>query len=208
MRVKSLLAFFCLLLLSACAGTPREEFARRDEKEISYLVGDVNQAAQQPWLGFVFDIEVVAGGKALTQSNNPGGDAKLGTHVLMRPNAIGNLNGVKHVQVSTGLWQESSLGKEKAHAVVDLNLVSGTVDPDTSEGSLKARIVCEEWAQGFAVRQGKFPEARLREALKKNWSENKKLPVRFALPPYKVGAYWVVPVEVELSSPNFEDHCL
>jgi hypothetical protein len=173
------------------------------------VVGDPAVGTYHEWQKYIFDIEVTANGNALAQSNNPGGDRAFGTHRLIRPSAIGTLDGVKSVQVSTGLWREASLEKEKARAVIDMNLMKDTLAPDTSAGGLKARIVCNDWAQAFVARGSKAPDyGRLKEAFKNNWAEPKNVTIRLAEPPYLIGKYWLVPVEVELESSDFESNCL
>lgn len=206
-----------IVLLSACvAGIKPQPFTPRSNAEIAKIVGEIQQLSHQPWLNYVFDIQVTGGGTVLRPFNEsllyPNRVKDESMRVLLRPSAIGTRDGVKDVQVSTGLWQEHSLNRAKAYVPIDLILkptgTTGEFEPDTSK-PIKARLVCEEWAQALVAKNAPATQPdRLKQAFIDNWKKERTVTVTTPLAPYKVGAYWVIPVEVSLKHPDFRSNCL
>jgi hypothetical protein len=217
---KQTLTLFCfsgIVLLSACvAGTTPQPFSQRSNTEIAKIVGDIQQPSRQPWLNYVFDIQVTSGDAVLRPFNEsllyPSRAKDESTRVLLRPSSIGTRDGVKGVQVSTGLWQEHSLNRAKAHLPIDLTLkptgTEGAFEPDTNT-PIKARLVCEEWAQALVAKNAPPTKPdRLKQAFIDNWKKERTAKVKTPLAPYKVGVYWVIPVEVNLEHADFRANCL
>ncbi len=206
-----------VLFLSACvAGLRPEPFTQRSNAEIAKIVGNIQESSRQPWLNYVFDIQVTGGGTVLRPFNEsllyPNRAKDESMRVLLRPSSIGTRDGVKGVQVSTGLWQEHSLNRAKAHLPIDLTLkptgTDGAFEPDTST-PIKARLVCEEWAQALVAKNAPATSPdRLKQAFIDNWRKERTATVKTPLAPYKVGVYWVIPVEVHLKTSDFHSNCL
>ena len=173
-------------------------------------MGNVNEPSSQPWLNYIFDVQVSSGGRALEQFNglhsNP--ENTLGSaHSLRRPGSIGTHDEVHSTQVSTELWHDISMDKARAYIAIDSNLKNTgekVLPPDTASGSLRANLYCEEWAQARASTS----DAKLKKAFKKNWQKQRTVKVTAPMKPYPVGAYWVIPVEVTLPKSDFNSNCL
>ena len=139
------------------------------------------------------------------------------------------------VRTFTGLWEEPTMKRPRGSVNVKLYMDKepddGTERLTPATYRITAGYVCYKWAEKISMTDLPSLLADVLESNADNWTKTLPLniplktfslwdlktnqwerefplPAKVPLTPYRVGRYWVIPVEIEFEKPDFESNCL
>jgi len=200
------------LFVVACSSTKPPQFTRLNDRDIAPLVKEAEENGLQPRETVFYDLMVLeSDGSVISQSDdNPYAQAPYridATRVLKFGHGSSRGGGKFGVQTTTGLWEDPHFKRWRARLFVNIHWDEkfGETPSDLSGATSDALLTCEQWALALSIDR-QHPE-ELAKVLDKN-GVSKNIPGRVAVPPYRLGQFWIVPVEIRLPGKGFSGNCL